>query len=75
MEVNEANENIQAQSDRPVGVGEPRLRFKSAYVLRLEGVDDRVVISDYLEVIAAAKSATHHLSSLDVRYVSLSNQI
>ena len=29
MEVNEANENIQAQSDRPVGVGEPRLRFKS----------------------------------------------
>jgi hypothetical protein len=29
MEVNEANENIQDQSIRPVGVGEPRLRFKS----------------------------------------------
>jgi hypothetical protein len=29
MEVNEANENVQAQSDRPVGVGEPRLKFKS----------------------------------------------
>jgi hypothetical protein len=29
MEVNEANENIRHQSSRPVGVGEPRLRFKS----------------------------------------------
>jgi hypothetical protein len=29
MEVNEANENIRDQSSRPVGVGEPRLRFKS----------------------------------------------
>jgi len=28
MEVNEANENIQDQSSRPVGVGEPRLKFK-----------------------------------------------
>lgn len=29
MEVNEANENVQDQSTRPVGVGEPRLKFKS----------------------------------------------
>lgn len=28
MDVNEANENIQTQS-RPVGVGEPRLRWKA----------------------------------------------
>lgn len=35
MEVNEANENIQAPSDRPVGVGEPRLKFKSGQVLLL----------------------------------------
>jgi hypothetical protein len=67
MEVNEANENIRDQSSRPVGVREPRLRFKSGQVLSLEWSDDRVVISDYLEVIAAAKSATQYLSSLDTK--------
>jgi hypothetical protein len=29
MEVNEANENVQAQTDNPVGVGEARMKFRS----------------------------------------------
>ena len=32
---------------------------------------DRIVISDYLELVSAAKATTNHFSSLDPAYVPL----
>jgi hypothetical protein len=72
MEVDEANENekVFAEGDETTGstgIGGTRMKFKSGYVIPQDCAECRVVISDYLEVVAAAKAAVDHLS-LDKRY-------
>jgi hypothetical protein len=68
MEVDEANENekVLAEGDEATGttgIGGSRMKFRSGYVISQDWAEYRVVISDYLEVIAAAKAAVDHLSS------------
>jgi hypothetical protein len=66
MEVDEANENekVLAEGDEntgSTGIGGSRMKFKSGYVILQDWAESRVVISDYLEGVAAAQAAVNHI--------------